>query len=101
VLNAQASFEIARSLGARKIGVPHDSDFGIAVMSFLKKIYVRYGIKIVAEEKMETGATDATAQAAKIRAAQPDIVFPIATSAVPIRAIRPAITHARLRVRGS
>jgi branched-chain amino acid transport system substrate-binding protein len=88
VLNAQASLEIARSLGARKVGVLYDSGFGTVVMSFLRKINEQYGIKIVAEEKMEIGATDATAQAAKIKAAQPDIVFSIATSAVPIRAIR-------------
>jgi branched-chain amino acid transport system substrate-binding protein len=87
VLNAQASLEIARSLGAKKIGVLYDSGFGTVVMSFLKKINEQYGVTIVAEEKMEIGATDATAQAAKIKAAQPDIVFSIATSATPIRAI--------------
>jgi branched-chain amino acid transport system substrate-binding protein len=88
VLNAQASLEIARSLGAKRIGVLYDSGFGTVVMSFLKKINEQYGVTIVAEEKMEIGATDATAQAAKIKAAQPDIVFSIATSATPIRAIR-------------
>jgi branched-chain amino acid transport system substrate-binding protein len=88
VLNARASLEIAKSLGAKKIGVLYDSGFGTVVMSFLKKLTDEYGVKIVAEEKMEIGATDATAQAAKIKAAQPDIVFSIATSATPIRAIR-------------
>lgn len=88
VLNARASLEIAKSLGAKKIGVLYDSGFGTVVMSFLKKLTDEYGMQIVADEKMEIGATDATAQAAKIKAAQPDIVFSIATSATPIRAIR-------------
>lgn len=88
VLNARAALEYARSIGAKKVGVLFDSGFGTVVMSFLRKLTDEYGVRIVAEEKMEIGATDATAQAAKLKASQPDIIFAIATSAVPIRAIR-------------
>jgi branched-chain amino acid transport system substrate-binding protein len=88
VLNARALLEAARALGAKKVGVLYDSGFGTVVMSFLRKLTGEYGVKIVAEEKFEIAATDTMAQAAKVKAAQPDVVMIVATSATPFRAVR-------------
>jgi branched-chain amino acid transport system substrate-binding protein len=88
VLNARALLEAARALNARKIGVLYDSGFGTVVMSFMRKFTDEYGVKIVAEEKFEIAATDTMAQAAKVKAAQPDVVMVISTSATPFRAVR-------------
>lgn len=88
VLNANAMLTAAGFINAKKIGVLYDSGFGSVVMSFIKKLTGEYGVQIVAEEKFEIAATDTTAQAAKIKAAQPDAVFVISTSATPFRAVR-------------
>lgn len=87
-LNARAILEAAKSLGAKKIGILYDSGFGTVVTGFVKKFTDEYGMQIVAEEKFEIAATDTTTQAAKIKAAQPDVVLVIATSATPFRAVR-------------
>jgi branched-chain amino acid transport system substrate-binding protein len=88
VLNARALLEAARALKAKKIGVLYDSGFGTVVMSFMRKMTDEFGMQIVAEEKFEIAATDTMAQAAKVKAAQPDVVMIIATSATPFRAVR-------------
>jgi branched-chain amino acid transport system substrate-binding protein len=88
-LNARALFEYARSLGAKKVGVLHDTGYGNVVMRELNNVAGDYkDIQFVGLEKYEMAATDATAQAAKIRAAQPDAIFVIGTTATPFRAIR-------------
>jgi branched-chain amino acid transport system substrate-binding protein len=87
-LNARALLEAARALKAKKVGVLYDSGFGTVVMSFLRKLTEEYGVQIVAEEKFEIAATDTMAQAAKVKAAQPDVVMIISTSATPFRAVR-------------
>ncbi|CAN5757485.1 ABC transporter substrate-binding protein [soil metagenome] len=87
-LNAQALLEYAKSIKATKIGVLHDAGYGNVVMAELKPMAEKYGVKLVAIEKFEIGATDTTTQAAKIKAAQPDAVFIIATSATPFRNAR-------------
>jgi branched-chain amino acid transport system substrate-binding protein len=51
-------------------------------------VHKEYGVEIVAAEKFEVAATDVSAQAAKVRAAQPDVVGVIATSPVPFRNAR-------------
>jgi branched-chain amino acid transport system substrate-binding protein len=45
-------------------------------------------IQVVSSEKYEMAATDATAQAAKLRAINPDAIFVIGTTATPFRSIR-------------
>lgn len=88
-LNAKAMLEYAtRALKAKKIGVLHDTGYGQAVMASLKQNSDPYGIEYVAVERFEVGATDVSAQAAKVRAAQPEVVFVIATSPVPFRNAR-------------
>jgi branched-chain amino acid transport system substrate-binding protein len=87
--NARALFEYARSLGAKKVGVLHDTGYGNAVMREINNVASDYkDIQILGVEKFEMAATDATAQAAKLRALNPDAIFVIATTATPFRSIR-------------
>ena len=87
-LNAQALLEYAKNIKATKIGVLHDAGYGNVVLAELKPMVDKYGVKLVAIEKFEIGATDTTTQAAKVKAAQPDAIFIIATSATPFRNIK-------------
>ncbi|MGH8631547.1 MAG: ABC transporter substrate-binding protein [Burkholderiales bacterium] len=88
-LNARAMLEyIGKGLKARKLGVLHDSGYGQLVMTHLENLHQEYGIEIVATEKFEVGATDVSTQAAKVRAASPDVVGVVATSPVPFRNAR-------------
>lgn len=88
-LNARAMLEYAtKSAKARRIGVLHDTGYGQAVMGALQAVSASYGVQYVGVERFEVGATDVSAQAAKIRAANPEIVFVIATSPVPFRNAR-------------
>ncbi len=88
-LNAKAMLEYAtKGLKAKKVGVLHDSGYGQLVMNALKTQSDSYGIEYVAVEKFEVGATDVSTQAAKVRAANPDVVFVIATSPTPFRNAR-------------
>lgn len=88
-LNARAMLEyITKGLKAKKLGVLHDSGYGQLVMTNIQNLYKDYGIEIVATEKFEVGATDVSTQAAKVRAAEPDVVAVIATSPVPFRNAR-------------
>ena len=87
-LNAQALLEYAKSIKATKVGVLHDAGYGNVVMAELKPLADKYGVKLVAVEKFEIGATDTTTQAAKVKAARPEAVFIIATSATPFRNVK-------------
>ena len=70
-LNARGLFEYARSIGAKKVGVLHDTGYGNVVMRELNNVAGDYkDIQFVGPEKYEMAATDATAQAAKLRALQ-------------------------------
>ena len=89
ILNAQAMLEyISKGLKAKRLGVLYDSGYGQLVMTHIENQAKDYGITIVAEEKFEVGATDVSTQAAKVRAAKPDVVGIIATSPVPFRNAR-------------
>ncbi len=88
-LNARAMLEyIGKGLKAKKLGVLHDSGYGQLVMTHIQNLHKEYGVEIVATEKFEVGATDVSTQAAKVRAASPDVVGVIATSPVPFRNAR-------------
>ena len=88
-LNARAMLEyLSKGLNAKQIGVLYDSGYGQLVMTHIENQAKDYGITIVAEEKFEVGATDVSTQAAKVRAAKPDVVGVIATSPVPFRNAR-------------
>jgi branched-chain amino acid transport system substrate-binding protein len=86
VLNAKALLEYAtKAAKAKRIGVLHDSGYGNVVMTAMKSVAESYAVEFVATEKFEVGATDVTTQAAKVKAANPDLVLVIATSPVPFR----------------
>ncbi len=88
-LNAKAMLEYTtKSLKAKKIGVLHDTGYGQVVLNSLNGLKDQYGVEFISVEKFEVGSTDVTAQAAKVRAASPEIVFVIATSPVPFRNAR-------------
>lgn len=88
-LNARALLEVAtKGLGVKKLGVLHDSAYGNIVMAKIREVSPDYPVEIVAVEKWEVGATDATTQAAKVKAASPDAVAVIGNSATPFRNAR-------------
>lgn len=88
-LNARAMLEYAtKALKTKKIGILHDTGYGQVVTNSLNALKGEYGVEFVSVEKFEVGATDASAQAAKVRAADPAVVFVIATSPVPFRNAR-------------
>lgn len=87
--NARAMLDFTKnSLKAKRVGVLHDTGYGQAVMNSLNALREKYGVEFVAVEKFEVGAQDVTAQAAKLRAANPELLFVIATSPVPFRNVR-------------
>lgn len=86
--NAKAMLEYAKSIGVKNAAALYDSGYGTVVWNELSKFAESYGVKFVVTEKFEIGATDTTPQAAKIRAAQPDAIFIIGVTGVPVRAIR-------------
>jgi branched-chain amino acid transport system substrate-binding protein len=89
VLNAKALLEYAtKSAKAKRIGVLHDSGYGNVVMTAMKSVAGDYAVEFVGTEKFEVGATDVTTQAAKVKAANPDIILVIATSPVPFRNVK-------------
>jgi branched-chain amino acid transport system substrate-binding protein len=88
-LNARALLGYAvEFLKAKTIGVLYDSGYGAVVMREFDKVVDQYPVKIVAREKFELSATDVTAEAAKIKAANPDVIFVITVQAAPFRAVR-------------
>ena len=88
-LNARAALVYAKDvIGAKRIGVLHDSGYGQAVFNSMKQVAPEYGIELAQVEKFEIGATDVTAQAAKVKAADPQAVIIVASSAAPFRNVR-------------
>lgn len=87
-LNAKAMLEYTKAQNFKKIGVLHDSGYGQLVYTSLRGMARDYGVDFVAVEKFEVGATDVSTQAAKVRAAQPEAVYVVATSPVPFRGAR-------------
>lgn len=88
-LNAKAMLEYTtKGLKAKRVGVLHDSGYGQLVTNALTAQAGAYGVEFIALEKFEVGATDVSTQAAKIRAANPEVVFVIATNPIPFRNAR-------------
>ncbi len=88
-LNARAMLEYTtKALKGKKVGVLHDTGYGQAVTNSLNSLKGEFGVEFVSVEKFEVGASDTSAQAAKVRASNPDVVFIIATSPVPFRNAR-------------
>lgn len=76
------------AMKAQRVAVLHDSGFGQAVMNALKDLAPKYGVNFVAVEKYDLTATDMSAQTAKVKAANPDLVFAISASPTPFRNLK-------------
>jgi len=88
-LNARGFSNMPVRLEPRGSAWLHDTGYGNVVMREINNVSGDYkDIQIISPEKYEMAATDATAQAAKIRAINPDAIFVIGTTATPFRAIR-------------
>jgi branched-chain amino acid transport system substrate-binding protein len=88
-LNARALLGYATdAMHAKRVAVLHDSGYGTVVMREFSRIQSQYPVEIVAVEKYELSATDVTPQAAKIKAANPDVIIVVALQAAPFRSIR-------------
>lgn len=87
-LNARSLLAYAKSTDATRLGVLHDSGYGQVIWNAMKDLGKAYGVTFTQVEKFDIAATDATAQAAKIRASNPDAVLVLSTSAVPFRNLR-------------
>jgi branched-chain amino acid transport system substrate-binding protein len=87
-VNARAFLAYSRSADLKKMAVLYDSGWGTLIYNELKRNAPSYGIEIVGAEKFEQGATEATTQAAKLKAVKPDVVAVIGNTAVPYRELR-------------
>lgn len=87
-LNARALLSYVRDSGAKRVGVLHDSGYGQVIWGAMSKLGPDFGVEFVQVEKFELSATDATAQAAKVKAAEPDIVIVLSASATGFRNLR-------------
>jgi branched-chain amino acid transport system substrate-binding protein len=88
-LNARTMFVYAQHIKAKKVAVLHDSGYGSVVIKELNNIKGDYpDVEVVDVEKYDIASTDVTAQAAKIKAANPDAIFVIAVNATAFRGIR-------------
>lgn len=87
-LNAKGLLSYAKEIGAERVGVLHDSGYGQVIWSAMSKLGADYGVEFVGVEKFELSATDATAQAAKVKATEPDAVIVLSSLATPFRNLR-------------
>ena len=87
-LNARGLLSYARDNNLKKVGVLHDSGYGQVIWNSMKALDKEYGVSFVAVEKFDIAATDVTTQAAKVKAAAPDTVIVMSSSAIPFRAVR-------------
>lgn len=87
-LNAKGLLSYAKEIGAKRVGVLHDSGYGQVIWSAMSKLGADYGVEFVGVEKFELSATDATAQAAKVKATEPDAVIVLSSLATPFRNLR-------------
>lgn len=87
-LNARAMLSYARDAGYKKVGVLHDSGYGQVIWNSMKTLGGEYGVEFAQVEKYELTTNDATTQAAKVKAANPEAVLILGTSPAPFRNIR-------------
>ena len=87
-VNAKAFLGYARSAELKKMAVLYDSGWGTLIYNELKRLAPTYGVEIVGAEKFDQSATEATTQAAKLKASKPDVVAIVGNTAVPYREIR-------------
>jgi branched-chain amino acid transport system substrate-binding protein len=87
-LNARALLAYAKAQRFRKVALLHDSGYGAVLAAQMMPLLAQYEIELVANEKFEAAANDATAQAAKVKAANPEAYFVVAANPAPFRNLR-------------
>ncbi|SDH85510.1 ABC transporter substrate-binding protein [Variovorax sp. OV700] len=87
-VTTKAFLAYARSMNMKKMGVLYDSGWGTLIYAELKRLAPSYGVELVGAEKFEQAATEATVQAAKLKAAAPDILVAVSNTAMPYRELR-------------
>jgi branched-chain amino acid transport system substrate-binding protein len=87
-LNARALLSYVRDNGGKQVGVLHDSGYGQVIWGAMKDLGDEFGVSFTAVEKFELSATDATAQAAKVKASEPDLVIVLSSNATGFRNLR-------------
>ena len=88
-LNAAAVLSYAvDGVKAKRVAVLYDSGVGQAIMNSMKELAPKYAVNFVAAEKFDLAATDMSSQVAKLKAANPDAVIVLTTSATPFRNLR-------------
>lgn len=87
-LNARALLAYAKAQNVRKAALLHDSGYGQVLTTLMQPMLGQYGIELLATEKFEASANDATAQAAKVKAANPEAYFVVAANPTPFRNLR-------------
>jgi branched-chain amino acid transport system substrate-binding protein len=101
-LNARALLSYVRDNGGKRAGVLHDSGYGQVIWGAMSKLGAEYGVEFVQVEKFELSATDATAQAAKIKAAEPDMVIVLSSQGTGFRNLRQVgVTQPIIAVHGT
>ncbi|MDI6028596.1 ABC transporter substrate-binding protein [Corticibacterium sp. UT-5YL-CI-8] len=87
-LNARALLSYVRDNGGKTVGVLHDSGYGQVIWGVMKDLGEEFGVTFTAVEKFELSAADATAQAAKVKASEPDMVIVLSSNATGFRNLR-------------
>jgi branched-chain amino acid transport system substrate-binding protein len=87
-LNARALMAYAKAQGFKKLALLHDSGYGAVLANLMMPLLGEYGIELLATEKFDATANDATAQAAKVKVANPEAYFVVAANPTPFRNLR-------------
>lgn len=68
--------------------VYQDDEYGKTFLTFFEKELARHGLKLVAAESIKRGATDVSAQIAKLQAAKPEVTFLVLTPGPAAQALK-------------
>src|ERR1051325_9781746 len=79
----QSKLMIDYLIGQRKMktfaAIYQDDEYGKSFLTAFEKDLARHNVKLVAAEPLKRGATDVSAQMAKLRAASPQVTFLVLT----------------------
>ncbi len=85
--------------GGRKLAILYTSDeYGIAFRETLEEAFPKAGGKVVASERVSPGLVSVKAQVAKIKAAQPDVLYIASKSAKTVAAVLQEKRNANLNI---
>jgi ABC-type branched-subunit amino acid transport system substrate-binding protein len=88
----QARIMIDYLAGARKFrtfaALYQDDEYGKSFLTYFEKDLARHGLRLVGAESVKRGATDVSAQVAKLQAARPQVTFLILTPGPAAQALK-------------